>query len=136
MKKNVMYCFLLILILSFCSGCSQTPGKEKNSDSESGILDKVVFEKNKENVTEVMSVYFKGENVTKVEVREKYSNEEAALRAYETYNNSTIYTNLNNYGLNIDYEYTRIYKDKLFGDFSDKKNIIDNCEKNMGYIKK
>lgn len=133
MKKNNLFLILLFILFGFLVGCSNMQNSSESIGSEGSVLDKVVFEKNREDCSEVMAIYFKGDNITKVETKETYIDKDALTKAYSTYSESTDYINLRTSGLDIGYEYSssRIYNS--FDGIRGKDKIIDELEKNRGY---
>ena len=131
-KKCVVYWILAVCCL-FLAGCS-CKGKEPVGDnSENRDLDKVVLEKVNNCCTEIMTLYFRGENVTKIEMKETYSNQDEAIKAYDSYNSSDVYTNTKKSGVNVGYEYTQKSAGELFKGYRRKTDVISECTSNKGY---
>lgn len=136
MKKSKLFFVFLILSLIFLSGCSKKRNASGNLVVDSMALDKVVFEKDRGDCLETMAIYFKGDNVTKVETKETYSDPDNLLKAYETYSESSDYDNLRSSGLDIGYEYSDAHMYNFIDGIVGKNNIINTCQTDKGYTLK
>lgn len=136
MKKDKLFLVVLLLVFSFLTGCAKTYNISEALGASDTTLDKVIFEKNRGDCVEVTAVYFKGDNITKVETRETYTDKDSLSKAYESYSESKDYSNLRSSGLDIGYEYSsaRIYNS--FEGIRGKDNIVDILQKDRGYVLK
>ncbi len=104
--------------------------------SGSATLDKIVFEKSRDDCAETTAIYFKGDNITKVEVKETYNDQDSLSKAYKVYSESKDYDNLRSSGLDIGYEYSSSLIYNSFDGIRGKDRIIDVLKNERGYVLK
>lgn len=136
MKRNRLFILFLFLFVSFLTGCSKSYNSSEAVGLGDALIDKVVLEKNHENYDEVIALYFKGDNITRVEAREAYNNEDELSKAYKTYSESSDYGNLRSSGLNIGYEYSGALLYNTFDGIRGKENILSVLQNDRGYVLK
>ncbi len=134
MKRNRFFLLLLVCFFGFLTGCSKMHNISESIGSEINLLDKVVFEKNRGDCAETMAIYFKGDNITKVEVKETYSNQDAASNAYKSYLESSYYDNLRSSEFDIGYEYSSSYIYNTFEGIRGKDKIVNFLQKEREYV--
>lgn len=134
MKKNNLFVILLIMFFGVLAGCSKGYNVSDAIGSDSFAIDKVVFEKNRGDCDEIMAVYFKGDNITKVETRETYSDKDNLSKAYKSYSESPDYVNLRTSGLDIGYEYSSAHIYNFFDGIRGKNNITNVLQNDRGYV--
>lgn len=136
MKKDRLFLVFLLLFFSFLTGCAKTYNSPEALGSVSTALDKVVFEKDREDCVETMAIYFKGDNITKVETKETYNDQDSLSKAYKVYSESKDYDNLRSSGLDIGYEYSSSLIYNSFDGIRGKDKIIDVLQNERGYVLK
>lgn len=134
MKRNILFLIFLIIFFDTLAGCSRGNRIHEAIGSNNFVLDKVVFEKNREDCNEIVVVYFKGDDITKVEAREIYWNKDSLSKAYKYYCESPDYVNLRTSDLAIGYEYSSSHVYNFFDGIRGKDNILGVLQNERGYI--
>lgn len=135
MKRKKLFSIFLFLIFGLLTGCSKTSYNVSEVLGSGDVtLDKVVFEKNRDDCTEITAIYFKGDNITKIETRETYADQDSLSKAYKSYSESKDYDNLRSSGLDIGYEYSKALIYNSFDGIRGKDKIIDVMQKEKGYM--